>query len=82
MPDRRDAADDLTGGRPDEVRVGPADRGEAVLLRDPGGVDPVRAAGQDQQRLAVGAEDQAVRDRPDLAAELSGRGGRRRRGLG
>jgi len=44
-----------------------------VLRGDHGGIYPVRAAGQDQQRLAVGIEDQAVGDRPDLATELSGR---------
>jgi len=42
----------------------------------------VRAAGQDQQRRAVRVEDQAVRDRADLAAELRGGGSGGRRRLG
>jgi len=41
-------------------------------------VHPVRAARQDQQRVTVGLEHQAVRDRAHLAAQ-GHRGGRRRR---
>ena len=41
-----------------------------------GGVDPVRAGGQHQQRRAVGVEDQRVGDLADLDAERGGgRGG-------
>ena len=68
MAHGRDAADGLAGGGPDEVGVRPPDRGEPAGGGDPGGVDPVGSASHDQQRRPVGAEDQAVRDRPDLAA--------------
>lgn len=73
MTDRSDAADDLPGRRADEVGVSaayPCYADAGGYLR---GVHPVRTAGQDQQRLPVGVEYQAVRDRPHLAAKLRGR---------
>ena len=82
VADRGDPADDLAGGLADEVRVGPFHLAGADEGGHPGGVDPVRAAGQHQQRRAVRAEHQAVGDRPDLAAELGGRGRRGRGWLG
>src|SRR5581483_6090398 len=74
MPDRRDAADRLPGPRADGVRIGAPHRAGSGQRGDLRGVDPVRTAGHDQQGAAVRVEDQAVRDRPDVAAEL-GRGG-------
>src|SRR6202012_3197033 len=44
-----------------------------------GRVHAVGAAGHDQERRPVCAEYEAVRDRPELTAELRGRGGGRRR---
>ena len=49
--------------------------------RYPAGIHAVRAAGHDQQRRPVRAEYEAVRDRAELAAQLGGRGRRRRRAL-
>ena len=46
--------------------------GDADARRRPGGVDAVRAGGQDEDRDAAGVEDQAVGDRADLAAERLG----------
>ena len=77
MADGRHAAHGLAGVRQDEVRRLP-DLARAEPPREPARVDPVRPARQDQQRVTVGLEHQAVGDRAHLAAQ-GRRGGRRRR---
>ena len=82
MADRRDAADRLPGvaarTKSGSARLTDADPEQR---RDLGRVHAVCAARQDEQRRAVGVEDQAVGDGAYLAAELRGRrrGGRRGR---
>src|SRR6185437_4277219 len=69
VPDWRDAADGDARVVTDEIGIG------APHLRDvdqPGqfrGIDPMAAAGQDEQRLAVRVEDEAVGDLTDLDAQ-------------
>ena len=58
------------------------ERREADGGRDLGGVDAVGARGEDQDRRAVGVEEQAVGDRADLAAERLGGQCRRVHGVG
>jgi hypothetical protein len=50
VTDRRDAADLLTGVLEHELGCGAADRAAAEQCRELGRVDPMGAAGQDQQR--------------------------------
>ena len=72
MADGCDAADGEAGVAADEVGVGAVHRGGADQGGDLGGVDPVTARGHDEQRGAVGGEDQRVGDLRDLDAELLG----------
>jgi SAM-dependent methyltransferase len=76
---RRDAADGLSRPFTDRTGIGSCHPGCADQPGHPGRVHAVGAAGHDQERSPVGAEHEAVRDRPELAAELRGRrgGGRR-----
>src|SRR5581483_7378675 len=76
MAERRHAADDLPGVRADEVGAGPRQLRYAEARGELSGVDPVRTAGEHEQRLAGGVEDQAVGDGGDRAADLL-RGGQR-----
>ena len=77
MPGRRDSADRLTGRLAHLLRRRALDPLASEPLGERRGVDAVRAARHDEERLAVRPEDQAVRDRAHLDAE---RGGRERRG--
>jgi hypothetical protein len=73
VPDGGDPADRLSGGGAHEVRRCAAHALHADQLRDLGGVHPVGAGRQHEQRFAVGVEDQRVRDLADLDAKR-GRG--------
>jgi hypothetical protein len=79
VADRRDAADGLTRPLTDRTRVGSCHLGSADQVRYLSRVHAVGAAGHDQERRPVRAEHEAVRDRPELTAELRGCGGGRRR---
>ena len=81
MTGRRHTPDDLVGGASHQLWIGLADRRGAEHAGQQLGVDPVRAAGHHQQRLAVAVEHQAVGDRADLAPEL-GSGGNSGLGIG
>jgi len=82
VADRGDAADDLARPFSDRTGVGSSHLRDAGQPRYLGRIHAVSAAGHDEQRRPVRAEHQAVRDRAELAAELGGRGGGRRRALG
>jgi hypothetical protein len=80
VPDRSDPADLLTGVLQDELRGGPANAAAAQPAGELVRVDAMSTAGQDQERLVVDGEHEAVGDCPDLAPEhLGGRGGGRNR---
>ena len=64
MANGRHVAHGLASPGQDEARVGLADPARAEPPREPLQMDPVRSAGHDQGRLAVGLKHQAVRDRP------------------
>lgn len=74
-PTGGDPADDLPGGLAHELLRRPSDPLRADQGRDPVGVHPVRAGGEDEQRGAVGVEDQRVRDLADLDLQRGGRRG-------
>ena len=59
----------IVGPAADELRRRAGDRRDAEQVGDEGLVDPVRAAGEDQQRLPADVEHQAVGDRPHLAPQ-------------
>ena len=80
VPGGRDSADRLARGLPHLLRRRAPDAAATESLGEGGRVDAVRAAGHDQQRLAVRPEDEAVRDRADLHPERGG--GERRGGCG
>ncbi len=75
-PVRRDAADRLPRRIPRLIHRRPRDLPATEALGERAGVDPVRTAGHHQERLVVGPEHEAVRDRPDLDPQC--RGGERR----
>ena len=79
VPDRGDTADGLARPLTDRTSVGSSHLGSADQPGHLGCVHAVGAAGHDQERRPVRAEYEAVRDRPELTAELRGRrgGGRR-----
>ena len=74
------------GAFADEVGVGPAHLGEPELGGDLGGVDPVPAGGEHEQRLwdrvgvGAGGEHERVRDLRDVHPEVCRRLGGRARG--
>ena len=78
MPDRRHSSDRLPGRSAHEIGIGPAKpqaQDRAKVLH----VDPMRTAGEDQQRdcfagriFRLGTEDQAVDDAPDVDSECCG----------
>src|SRR5260221_13442880 len=82
MPDRSDPADRIAGTVADEIGVGLAEL-LAGRGREPGLVDPVDAAGDDQHgTYAGGAEDEGFGDLRDRASDRRsslGRAARRRR---
>ena len=65
MTDRGHPADREAGRVTRLLRCGPAQLADAERAADEVEVDAVRAAGHDQQRLAVGHEHEAGRDRTD-----------------
>jgi hypothetical protein len=82
VANRRDAADALPSRGVDEVGVSAANLLSSDLSGDLGRIDAMRTAGEDEERLAIGAEHQAVGDRANLAAKLGGSGGRSRGRVG
>lgn len=78
MPGRRDTSDRLPGRITHLLGGGAGDRGATDPGSEGRSVDTVRSAGHHQQRLTIGPEDKAVRDRAHIDAERgcgSGRGG-------
>jgi hypothetical protein len=71
MIQRRDSPNDLARVLANEVGTRPPQPGDADVGRDLGGVHPVRAAGENQDRAVAAIEEQAVGDCADLTTEGS-----------